>query len=97
MCEEECVAVAEWCEDECRFSMCPNMIHRVSRKEVQELGLTLVINARKKPPSPHIYRALMMVQVEPTSYQCTRTLTHTLTHSHVSMLKDVKASSLIHI
>uniref|UniRef100_UPI0037E9965F quattro n=1 Tax=Semicossyphus pulcher TaxID=241346 RepID=UPI0037E9965F len=37
-------------------------LHSIPRKEVQELGMTLVINARKKPPSLHFYRALLMAQ-----------------------------------
>ncbi|XP_044036632.1 uncharacterized protein KIAA1755 homolog [Siniperca chuatsi] len=37
-------------------------IHSIPRKEVRELGMTLVINARKKPPSLHLYKALLMAQ-----------------------------------
>ncbi|KAM7005870.1 quattro [Tautogolabrus adspersus] len=37
-------------------------LHSIPRKEVQELGMTLVINARKKPPSLHFYKALLMAQ-----------------------------------
>ncbi|XP_041639253.1 quattro [Cheilinus undulatus] len=37
-------------------------LHSIPRKEVQELGMTLVINARKKPPSLYFYRALLMAQ-----------------------------------
>ncbi|XP_070703420.1 quattro [Pempheris klunzingeri] len=37
-------------------------LHSIPRKEVRELGMTLVINARKKPPSPHLYKALLMAQ-----------------------------------
>uniref|UniRef100_A0A1A7X9W0 Quattro n=1 Tax=Iconisemion striatum TaxID=60296 RepID=A0A1A7X9W0_9TELE len=37
-------------------------LHSIPRREVRELGLTLVINARKKPSPVHIYRALLMVQ-----------------------------------
>lgn len=34
------------------------------RKDVRELGMTLVINARKKPPPLHLYKALLMAQVK---------------------------------
>ncbi|XP_029288016.1 quattro isoform X2 [Cottoperca gobio] len=37
-------------------------LHTIPRKEVRELGMTLVINARKKPPSLHLYKALLMAQ-----------------------------------
>lgn len=37
-------------------------LHSIPRKDVRELGLTLVINARKKPPPPHLYKALLMAQ-----------------------------------
>ncbi|XP_022058630.2 uncharacterized protein LOC110957095 [Acanthochromis polyacanthus] len=37
-------------------------LHSIPRKDVQELGMTLVINARKKPPPIHLYKALLMVQ-----------------------------------
>ncbi|KAM8913748.1 quattro isoform 2-T2 [Spinachia spinachia] len=37
-------------------------LHSIPRKEVQELGMTLVINSRKKPPSLHLYKALLMAQ-----------------------------------
>ncbi|KAJ4926698.1 hypothetical protein JOQ06_014446, partial [Pogonophryne albipinna] len=37
-------------------------LHAIPRKEVRELGMTLVINARKKPPSLHFYKALLMAQ-----------------------------------
>ncbi|XP_033483393.2 quattro [Epinephelus lanceolatus] len=37
-------------------------LHSIPRKEVRELGMTLVINARKKPPSLHLYKALLMAQ-----------------------------------
>ncbi|XP_015814953.3 quattro isoform X1 [Nothobranchius furzeri] len=37
-------------------------LHSLPRREVRELGLTLVINARKKPVPVHLYRALLMVQ-----------------------------------
>ncbi|XP_034536478.1 triple functional domain protein-like [Notolabrus celidotus] len=37
-------------------------LHSIPRKEVQELGMTLVINARKKPPSLHFYKALLRAQ-----------------------------------
>ncbi|XP_035008070.1 uncharacterized protein KIAA1755 [Hippoglossus stenolepis] len=37
-------------------------LHSIPRKEVRELGMTLVINARKKPPPLHVYKALLMAQ-----------------------------------
>ncbi|XP_041814017.1 uncharacterized protein LOC121621588 isoform X2 [Chelmon rostratus] len=37
-------------------------LHSIPRKEIRELGMTLVINARKKPPSPQLYKALLMAQ-----------------------------------
>ncbi|KAM6980671.1 quattro [Aplochiton taeniatus] len=37
-------------------------IHSIPRKEVRDLGLTLVMDARKKPPPPLLYKALLMVQ-----------------------------------
>ncbi|CAJ1051589.1 triple functional domain protein-like [Xyrichtys novacula] len=37
-------------------------LHSIPRKEVGELGMTLVINARKKPPPLHFYKALLMAQ-----------------------------------
>ncbi|XP_037620244.1 uncharacterized protein KIAA1755-like [Sebastes umbrosus] len=45
-------------------TVCELLLYLLSipRKEVRELGMTLVINARKKPPSPHLYKALLMAQ-----------------------------------
>uniref|UniRef100_A0A671XPH5 Quattro n=1 Tax=Sparus aurata TaxID=8175 RepID=A0A671XPH5_SPAAU len=37
-------------------------LHSIPRREIQELGMTLVINARKKPPPLHLYKALLMAQ-----------------------------------
>lgn len=37
--------------------------YRAVRKEIRELGMTLVIGARKKPPPLHLYKALLMAQV----------------------------------
>ncbi|XP_061912346.1 uncharacterized protein LOC133655818 isoform X1 [Entelurus aequoreus] len=37
-------------------------LHSIPRKDVRELGLTLVIDARKKAPPPHLYTALLMAQ-----------------------------------
>ncbi|KAK5615048.1 hypothetical protein CRENBAI_006550 [Crenichthys baileyi] len=37
-------------------------LHSIPRKDVRELGMTLVINGRKKPPPPHLYKALLMAQ-----------------------------------
>ncbi|XP_039971607.1 uncharacterized protein LOC120783014 isoform X2 [Xiphias gladius] len=37
-------------------------LHSIPRKDVRELGMTLVINARKKNPPLHVYKALLMAQ-----------------------------------
>uniref|UniRef100_A0A8D3E4N2 Quattro n=1 Tax=Scophthalmus maximus TaxID=52904 RepID=A0A8D3E4N2_SCOMX len=37
-------------------------LHSIPRKDVRELGMTLVVNARKKPPPLHLYKALLMAQ-----------------------------------
>ncbi|XP_074532181.1 quattro [Halichoeres trimaculatus] len=37
-------------------------LHSIPRREVQELGMTLVINARKKPPPLHFFKALLRAQ-----------------------------------
>ncbi|XP_067099159.1 quattro [Osmerus mordax] len=37
-------------------------LHSIPRKEVRDLGMTLVIDARKKPPPSVLYKALLMVQ-----------------------------------
>ncbi|KAM4613204.1 quattro isoform 2-T2 [Polymixia lowei] len=37
-------------------------LHSIPRKDVRDLGMTLVIDARKKPPPPLLYKALLMVQ-----------------------------------
>uniref|UniRef100_A0A668SZ75 Quattro n=1 Tax=Oreochromis aureus TaxID=47969 RepID=A0A668SZ75_OREAU len=37
-------------------------LHSIPRYNVRELGMTLVINARKKPPPLHLYKALLMAQ-----------------------------------
>ncbi|XP_047439853.1 quattro [Mugil cephalus] len=37
-------------------------LHSIPRKDVRELGMTLVINSRKKPPPLHLYKALLMAQ-----------------------------------
>ncbi|XP_043977580.1 uncharacterized protein KIAA1755-like [Gambusia affinis] len=37
-------------------------LHSIPRKDVRELGMTLVINGRKKPPPLHLYKALLMAQ-----------------------------------
>uniref|UniRef100_A0A3Q2YVQ1 Quattro n=1 Tax=Hippocampus comes TaxID=109280 RepID=A0A3Q2YVQ1_HIPCM len=37
-------------------------LHSIPRKDVQELGMTLVVDARKKAPPPHLYKALLMAQ-----------------------------------
>lgn len=52
--------------------MDPNDLHRVGRKEIRELGMTLVIGARRKPPPVHLYRALLMAQVASSKHEHTR-------------------------
>uniref|UniRef100_A0A672ZH05 Quattro n=1 Tax=Sphaeramia orbicularis TaxID=375764 RepID=A0A672ZH05_9TELE len=37
-------------------------LHNMPRKDVRELGMTLAINARKKPPPSYLYKALLMAQ-----------------------------------
>uniref|UniRef100_A0A667XN83 Quattro n=1 Tax=Myripristis murdjan TaxID=586833 RepID=A0A667XN83_9TELE len=37
-------------------------LHSIPRKEVRDLGMTLVIDARKKPPPLFLYKALLMAQ-----------------------------------
>ncbi|XP_015256561.1 PREDICTED: uncharacterized protein LOC107101971 isoform X2 [Cyprinodon variegatus] len=37
-------------------------LHSIPRKDVRELGMTLVINGRKKLPPLHLYKALLMAQ-----------------------------------
>ncbi|KAM9860037.1 quattro [Aulostomus maculatus] len=37
-------------------------LHSIPRKDVRELGMTLVINARKKSPPSDLYKALLMAQ-----------------------------------
>ncbi|XP_054877649.1 quattro [Poeciliopsis prolifica] len=37
-------------------------LHSIPRKDVRELGMTLVINGRKKPPPLQLYKALLMAQ-----------------------------------
>ncbi|RVE72447.1 hypothetical protein OJAV_G00040110 [Oryzias javanicus] len=37
-------------------------LHTIPRKDVRELGITLLINARKRPPPLHLYKALLMAQ-----------------------------------
>uniref|UniRef100_A0A8C7GHB8 protein-glutamine gamma-glutamyltransferase n=1 Tax=Oncorhynchus kisutch TaxID=8019 RepID=A0A8C7GHB8_ONCKI len=39
-------------------------LHSIPRKEVRDLGMTVVINARKMHPPSLFYKALMMVQME---------------------------------
>lgn len=43
----------------------PNIVPCFDSKEIRELGMTLVINARKKAPPLHLYKALLMAQVKP--------------------------------
>lgn len=66
------------CETE-RVWMRPNTIH-LCRKEIRELGMTLVINARKMCPPLHLFKALLMAQVKPTGFQ---TATYTQTHDRM--------------
>uniref|UniRef100_A0A8C5GNI1 Quattro n=1 Tax=Gouania willdenowi TaxID=441366 RepID=A0A8C5GNI1_GOUWI len=37
-------------------------LHSIPRYNVRELGMTVVINAKKKPPPLHLYKALLMAQ-----------------------------------
>ncbi|KAK6320966.1 hypothetical protein J4Q44_G00079420, partial [Coregonus suidteri] len=37
-------------------------LHSIPRKEVRDLGMTVVIDTRKKPPPSFFYKALLMVQ-----------------------------------
>ncbi|XP_057701737.1 uncharacterized protein LOC130921638 [Corythoichthys intestinalis] len=37
-------------------------LHSIPKKDVRELGMTLVVDARKKAPPPHLYKALLMAQ-----------------------------------
>uniref|UniRef100_A0A672IV88 Quattro n=1 Tax=Salarias fasciatus TaxID=181472 RepID=A0A672IV88_SALFA len=37
-------------------------LHSIPRYNVRELGMTLIINAKKKPPPLHLYKALLMAQ-----------------------------------
>ncbi|KAM9759771.1 quattro isoform 1-T1 [Menidia menidia] len=37
-------------------------LHSIPRKDVRELGMALVINARKRPPPVQLYKALLMAQ-----------------------------------
>lgn len=79
-----------------------NTTQRFVRKDVRELGMTLVINARKKTPPPHLYKALLMAQVKTTIlHTCAREnnelqpspkSTHTLCHQ---MLIYAKMSSFV--
>lgn len=63
---------------ECEHAwMCHETVHCVDRKEIRELGMSLVINARKRPPPLHLYRALLMAQVKPTSL-----------HAHATTIQD---------
>ncbi|KAJ3603065.1 hypothetical protein NHX12_030809, partial [Muraenolepis orangiensis] len=45
--------------DLCRLLL---YLHLIPRKEVRDLGMTLVIDARKRTPPPLLYRALLMAQ-----------------------------------
>ncbi|XP_048873965.1 pleckstrin homology domain-containing family G member 4B-like isoform X2 [Brienomyrus brachyistius] len=38
--------------------------HFIPRKEVADLGMTLVVDVRKAPPPPQFYKALLMVQAQ---------------------------------
>lgn len=48
----------------CQALVCSNLMQCFHRKDVRELGMTLVINGRKKPPPLHLYKALLMAQVK---------------------------------
>ncbi|XP_041080594.1 uncharacterized protein KIAA1755-like [Polyodon spathula] len=36
--------------------------HSIPRKDVRDLGMTIVVDARKQPPPPTLYKALLMAQ-----------------------------------
>ncbi|XP_068615187.1 pleckstrin homology domain-containing family G member 4B-like [Brachionichthys hirsutus] len=61
-------------------------LHSIPRKDIRELGMTLVINARRKPPSLHLYKALLMAQVKATGLHAHEQALHAV-HS-VVMLVD---------
>jgi len=60
------------------------------RKEVRELGMTLVLDARRKPPSLHLYKALLMAQVRHDTWnpQCNHSnhSNHLKCSTHVKFL-----------
>ncbi|KAM3877939.1 quattro [Diretmus argenteus] len=46
-------------QDVCKLLL---YLHSIPRKDVQDLGMTLVIDARKRPPPLLLYKALLMAQ-----------------------------------
>lgn len=50
----------------------PYNLSHAGRKEIRELGMTLVIGARRKLPPVHLYRALLMAQVAFNKHEHTR-------------------------
>lgn len=40
-----------------------NIVSLVSRQEIRELGMTILLDARKTPPPPQLHQAVMMLQV----------------------------------
>lgn len=63
----------------------PYNLYHVGRKEIRELGMTLVIGARRKLPPVHLYKALLMAQVAFSEREHTRQgQQNTHTHRHQS-------------
>lgn len=54
------------CDEDDVFGCALKVSHCFLRKDVQELGMTLIVDARKKAPPPHLYKALLMAQVQIT-------------------------------
>ncbi|XP_054641466.1 puratrophin-1-like isoform X2 [Dunckerocampus dactyliophorus] len=58
-CDKEWTSTQLSAQNLCRLLL---YLHSIPRKDVRELGLTLVIDARKKTPPPDLYKALLMAQ-----------------------------------
>lgn len=80
------------------FGCALTQINVFGRREIRELGMTLVINARKKPPPLHLYKALLMAQVKTISLHAHvwiyNARTHTDTQTHNQMQTDVSCHVL---
>ncbi|XP_061689279.1 quattro [Syngnathoides biaculeatus] len=59
LCDKECTTPPLSAQNLCQLLL---YLHSIPRKDVRELGMTLIIDARKKPPPPHLYKALLMAQ-----------------------------------